>query len=217
MTIPVRRGSPLVNSLIDPSHTKELQAVHDCAFQLLAHGCEDPKSPLHTPVLATVGLDGAAQCRTVVLRGFDPARRLMTVYTDYRSPKVAEIERDARISLVFFEGVSKVQLRIFGIAALHRGDATAEQAWSRLEMFGRRCYLGAAPGAPSQEPSAGLPPDLLGIAPDAARSAIGFQNFTVIEIRMEKLDWLYLSPSGDRRARLTWDARGAFAADWLTP
>ena len=44
-----------------------------------------------TPVLATTGLDGVAQARTVVLREVRRTSEQLLIYTDARSPKVAEL------------------------------------------------------------------------------------------------------------------------------
>jgi pyridoxamine 5'-phosphate oxidase len=51
------------------SDPNDLQAFLDEAWQHLAHGVADSKSPARYPTFATVSADGIPQARTVALRG----------------------------------------------------------------------------------------------------------------------------------------------------
>ena len=79
-----------------PDPPVDLDDVLAESFRLLARGVADRRSPFHTPTLASLNADGAPSLRTVVLRGFDPARRELRVHTDARSAKLAELAAEPR-------------------------------------------------------------------------------------------------------------------------
>jgi pyridoxamine 5'-phosphate oxidase len=62
--------------------------------------------------LATASPEGAPSARMVLLRGFD--ERGFVFYTDYRSQKGAELERNPRAALVFHWPELERQIRITG-------------------------------------------------------------------------------------------------------
>ena len=61
--------------------------------------------PWRQPVLATSCPVRGAQARTVVLRDVDPAARVLIVYTDTRTPKVAQLAHDPRAQIVCWSAV----------------------------------------------------------------------------------------------------------------
>jgi hypothetical protein len=190
-----------------PAPAGALEAALAEAFGLLARGVADRRCALHTPTLATLGADGAPNLRTVVLRGFDPATRLLRIHTDRRSAKAAELAADPRAMLHGYDAVAQVQIRIGGRAMLHLDDAVADAAWAGSREMSRMCYAAPhAPGTPVAAPPA---------APDDA--VAGRANFAAVTLRADTLDWLHLAQAGHRRARFAWDAAGGLAATWLAP
>jgi hypothetical protein len=212
-------GSDLIDSgqsLAEAPYV-DLASVRRDAFARLRRGARDRRSPFHTPVLVTIGLDGSPAARTVVLRGFEPAARVVVVHTDLRSRKIAEVTANPRVALIFYDGKSGIQVRIDAKASVHAGDEVARKAWEKLPAFSRRCYLGLPPGSNSPEPSSGLPTELELRAPYPAESEHGFANFALIISRLIRLDWLYLSARGHRRAQYRWNDAGEEVAGWLNP
>src|SRR5690606_192913 len=63
-----------------------------------------------TPMLASVRADGAPSLRTVVLRSADPQRRILSVYTDRRSDKVAQLRVRDNAELGFWDPATSEQL-----------------------------------------------------------------------------------------------------------
>ncbi len=115
-----------------------LRALAADCWRLLDAAPGNRVSLARTPVLATAGADGAPECRTVVLRACDPRRRTLTVFTDARSPKVAQIAADPRVSMTFRDLDHAVQLRVWGTAALHAGDGLARAHWTEAPPLTRR-------------------------------------------------------------------------------
>ena len=186
------------------------------AVDLLADGAANAGSPLRKPVLATVALDGAPAARTVILRNFDETERVLELFTDARSAKVAELERELRAAMLFYDPRRDVQLRLTGRAVPLTGAAAAA-AWAAAGLPSRRAYLAvAAPGTPSPAPTSGLPAEVEGIIPAPERLEEGRANFAVIRFAFDEADLVVLSRSGHRRARIRWRADGV-AAEWLVP
>lgn len=186
------------------------------AFDLLADGAENAGSPLRKPALATVSSGGAPAVRTVILRNFDAKARVLELFTDARSAKVAELEREPRAAMLFYDPRRDVQLRLTGRAVPLTGAAAAA-AWTAAGLPSRRAYLAvAAPGTPSPAPTSGLPAEVEGIIPAPERLEEGRVNFALIRFAFDEADLVVLSRSGHRRARIRWLADGA-AADWLVP
>ena len=76
----------------------DLSGVLERSWRLLEQAINDSTSPTRTPVLISVSVDGLAQGRTVVLRGFNRQQRQLQIYTDVRSAKVAQLPADVYTS-----------------------------------------------------------------------------------------------------------------------
>ena len=157
------------------------------------------RHPLHLVTVATVGGDGSPESRTVVLRGFDAERREVRFHTDIRSPKAAQIARDGRVALHWYDAQARLQIRIAALAVVHHADPIAHDAWLASQPMSRACYgSAAAPGTPLPEFPA--PPE----RPDAADAA-GLANFAVIRCRFAAVELLALHVSGHERILLQLD------------
>jgi pyridoxamine 5'-phosphate oxidase len=176
------------------------------ALRLMARGAADRRTAFHTPTLSTIGLDGRPRARTVVMRGLDVADRLIRLHSDIRSAKVAELRRDPRVALVFYDAAAKLQARAEGMATVNAGDDIAHEAWGRSQPMARAIYAGpVAPGAPIAAPAQAEPP-----------ADGGEANFAVIRCVFERLDLLSLQAAGHRRLLLRWNGAER-SAQWLAP
>ena len=128
----------------------------DTAWRLLVRAAADRRSPMHTPVVATIA-DGAPDARVMVLRAADRAAASLRFHTDARSPKCAGLD-GAPVTVLAYHPGEAIQLRIGGTARIDRDSAAADAIWAQATPFARRCYLvGAAPGTPLAASGSGLP------------------------------------------------------------
>jgi pyridoxamine 5'-phosphate oxidase len=181
-----RRIMPRDVAAIPPIYN-DLDAMDAHAWTLLARGANEARSLLHTPVLASIGLDGAPQARTVVLRAVDRAARQLRIHTDRRSPKFAELQHDPRVTLLAYDAAETLQVRLRGAASLHTGDALAHAAWVASAPSSRACY------AQTEPPGSAI--DCPGIAPPvpASESQAGYENFAVVLLSVTAIETLYLA------------------------
>ncbi|QBQ53699.1 pyridoxamine 5'-phosphate oxidase family protein [Nitrosococcus wardiae] len=198
--------------------TDNLHFILEEAWRLLQRGYQNPSSRLRTPVLATSGLDGQANARTVVLRRVEPEKRKLFINTDCRSPKYCELLADPRGTFVFFDPETKTQLRIYTEIQIHQHNELTHRAWQELPASGRKIYKTAAPpGETAPQPTSGFP------MPERTHGSVdesihtGYENFVVLEAIAKHLDWLYFSKQGHRRAGFTWDKEGLLHASWRYP
>lgn len=185
-----------------------LDEVRADAFRRLSHGAAHRRSPFHAPALATVDAQERPGVRTVVLRGFDPAARLLTMHSDVRAAKIDEVRAEPHIMLHAWDARGRIQLRVWARASLRLGEA-ARTDWARLHPRSRATYaVVPTPGTPLDDPA------------DADRQRLpgseAFLNFAVIEAVMDRLDWLHLARAGNRRARFAW-LGGVETASWVVP
>lgn len=197
-------------------HIDEPNSTLKAAWELLQRGHQHPASEIRTPVLATLGLDGQANARTVVLRRVEPEKRKLFVNTDSRSPKYSELIANPQGTFVFFDSEVEVQLRIYTEICIHQNNELTYQAWNELPTHGRQIYRTTAPpGRPTPSSTSGLPASQEVHSPPASNA--GYENFIVLEATAKHLDWLHFSKQGHRRATFIWDADDVLHASWLYP
>lgn len=178
------------------------------ADRCLKQAVTDRHSPMHTPVVASADADA----RVMVLRDFAPWT--LRFHTDSRAPKVAVMEADPRVGVLFYDKRAKVQIRVRGEARIERESPVADAAWEQSANFARRCYLGQAPGAIADGASSGLPASFEGVEPTDDELVPARENFAVLIVTMHELDWFTLAHDGHRRAQFdltTGESR------WVTP
>lgn len=176
------------------------------AWRRLSRGVADRRSAFRSPALATVGPDGLPQVRTVVLRAFDPSRRVVTVHSDCRAGKIMALAAQPAVALHVWDAGAQIQLRLNGMAAVFTGPA-ARGAWDRLHAGSRAAYTVAGqPGTRVADPD-GL---------ERVSEVEGFARFAVIEITLSAVEWLHLAKDGHKRARFAW-CEAEQTAEWLVP
>lgn len=174
----------------------------------LCDGADNRKSAMHTPVVATHDAD----MRVMVLREFDKETWTLRFHTDARSPKVETIGKGAPVGVLFYDPEAKVQIRCRGTGMIEGQGPAADAAWEESTTFARRCYLGAAPGEERDEPSSGLPDWIEGDKPSEEQVAPFRENFAMLLVKVDEIDWYWLSNEGHRRALIRQEG-----ARWLTP
>ena len=76
----------------------------------LAASIKHKKHPFRFFTFTTIARDGSPHSRTVVLRAFDSKTMTLSIFTDSRSNKVAELNHDPRAELLFYDSNQLLQL-----------------------------------------------------------------------------------------------------------
>lgn len=201
----------------DADFYDDLPLSFDKLWQILATGAVQRKGAAHAPVVATVDQFGNPRQRVMILREVDRQRRVLRFHTDSRSMKLAEVGSGTRTSVLVYDTAEKIQLRLSGVARSELASTAADAAWESSTLFARRCYMAEyAPGTESENPTSGLPEWIEGKMPTEADIADARQNFAIIVIQIDEIEWLYLANSGHRRAKWNSD-NDQWSGRWLIP
>lgn len=162
----------------------------------LQRAANDRHHEWRTPVLATVGADGLPQARSVVLRQVHINRGQLLVYTDSRSPKVAEMTATPGVMLAFWSKRLGWQLRVRATVEVQHTGEEVDAVWARVSQSpAAGDYLSAhAPGEVMGEP---------GVAESGVAPA---HHLAIVTAQVQSIDWLELARSGHRRAFVQGDS-----------
>ncbi|SFH79164.1 Pyridoxamine 5'-phosphate oxidase [Planctomicrobium piriforme] len=193
-----------------------LDAWTTTAWTELGLAASNLSHPWSHMVLGTVSENGPRQ-RTVILRAVGPENWQMVFFTDLRSPKIAELQRDPRISCLCYDAVSRVQMTVSGRARLHLNDTLSKLFWERIPVDSRRNYVGLQPpGALIDPPSTNLSSELPETGLTEEQRAHGRDHFAVVEIKAHSWEILQLRRSGNFRAKF-WTSGESCEGTWIEP
>lgn len=203
----------------EPSYYNDLELSLARAWDLIEEGAAKRTNAAHTPVVATVDGQGNPKQRVMVLRSANRTTRQLRFHTDRRSVKVAEIGDGRPASLLIYDPLQKLQLRLAGLASVEKEGENADNAWRQSTPFARRCYMTQfAPGSGLESPSSGLPLWVEGRQPSETDLVDARQNFALVSFETCSLEWLYLASGGHRRARWEWQPEiSSWSGRWLVP
>ena len=171
----------------------------DC-WNRLVSGATKSRTPFHTPFVATLA-NGEVSLRTVVLRKTLPFERELHFHTDIRSPKWNELLINPSISALFYDAAERIQLRVKGKAVLHHTNDLTAKAWETTSLSSRKCYLTLhSPSSFADSSTSGLSEDIEQENFTLAESEKGYENFGIVSIHVQSIDWLWLNHAGHRRA-----------------
>ena len=175
-----------------------LAAIEAGLWRELLAAPRDKQHAWRTPVLATT--DGTlADARTVILRDVDAKLRTLTLYSDIRAGKVAQLRSHPVGSLVLWSSALAWQLRMRVQLEAESDGLAVSSLWARLKFSAAASdYLSLH--APGSELA----------APAGARGERA--HFAVITASVLSVDWLELHADGHRRALF-----GLGAPRWLQP
>ncbi|MGF1456227.1 MAG: pyridoxamine 5'-phosphate oxidase family protein [Alphaproteobacteria bacterium] len=178
----------------------DLAALFGLAWGRMTAAPDQRNAAFRTPVLSTVSAagDGAPDARMVVLRRVDRPRHRLEIHTDDRAGKVADLEKDPRAALLFWDARHQFQVRAGGHAAFVTDPLAIDAVWEGLSDVQRSAYrLPFTPGAPMASKQASKS------AAKPAADAGPERHFQIIAIEIDRLDCLSLDRDGHERARFT--------------
>jgi pyridoxamine 5'-phosphate oxidase len=191
------------------------EILADCWHRLI-NGVVSAKHPFHNPSIATINNE-FPEIRTVVLRKVIPAERILIFHTDYRSPKIQQIQKNNKVSWLFYDEKARIQIRLKTIATIHYQDDITLKRWEDSRLESRKCYLvNPAPSTFSASPTDGLPQNLTVKDLTIDNVAKGYENFVVVKNEVKEIDWLFLNHSGHNRAQFIYEEKSV-KKYWVIP
>ncbi len=129
----------------------ELHQFYQDAWTELRRATVDKKHPFRYFVLASV-LDNQVHQRTLALRSIDEQQHIWA-YTDFRTPKIKQLQDNPQVSLLFFHPRKWLQIRVQAIAQIHYQDETTAAVWKGISVHSQKDYTTALPPGTSLETS----------------------------------------------------------------
>ncbi len=172
----------------DKTQTVPTENLFGHCWERLSAAVSNRDDPWRTPALATAGADGPG-VRTVVLRGADQGRQLLDFHTDRRAAKVLQLNDRPDTAWMFYNALTREQLRCRGPVTIHSGDAIALEAWGQLHRASRSTYAqdlnpGAAWDTGGQDDGQQQH--------SSVQERAGFANFMLVRCTVRHMDWLQL-------------------------
>ena len=184
---------------------RNLKGIYKELWVALETAIVDRKSDFHTFSLATVNNE-IADNRTVVLRGCNKNKMILSFNTNNSSDKIAHISKNNNVSALFYDKDAKTQIRIIGKAVINNNNDYCKDKWGKMSKQSRECYFQTInPGKTIEHPYN------VTIKYNQKMS----ENFTIIDINILRIDWLYLSASGHSRAKYT--KENNYEGEWIAP
>ncbi len=180
---------------------EEPQDIRQQIWKELGRASQDRHHEWRTPVLATVGSDGAANARTVVLREVDLKAQTLHIFTDARSAKVQELKHQAHAVLVFWSKRLSWQLRVRACITIQTHGPEVEALWDRVKQ-----------SAAAGDYLSPVAPGSLLASTKVTTGEATQHHFALLTAKVVDMDWLELGREGHRRAKI-----GADTWDWLAP
>ncbi|MEO9510660.1 MAG: pyridoxamine 5'-phosphate oxidase family protein [Flavobacteriaceae bacterium] len=159
-------------------------------YQELQSGTAVKGHPFRFFSFASLGKDQTIGLRTVVLRQVSSSLQL-TFYTDARSPKIEELQKNNSVSALFYHPSKMIQLRIEGNAIIEKDETVLKKHWETIPDGGEKDYNTAKP--PGDSISASREVEYLN----------GAYHFCMVHIVPNSMDFLKLGKEKHSRIRFS--------------
>ena len=163
-----------------------------------------------TLTLSTTGLDQRPKSRTIILRQIDKDNGILRFATDQRSRKIEEISAKPYVSLTGYDGNHSVQIRLEGHALVNSNTEQTKSFFNTLKPHTH--YLFTSNERPGTKIS--HPKDVQFAEESDRTSAIAFQNFALVDINLDAIEWLDLTATPHHRIRFE-KAGQPWSHQWL--
>jgi len=190
-----------------PNSYENIEQTLITADQILSDAVGNSKTLFHSPMVSSLE-DTKIVSRVMVLREFDLKKRFMRFHTDYRAPKIKQFKNNNVASVVGYDPILKVQIKLQGNIEAHYQNSVTRNAWDGSTTRSKKCY--SVKGGSSFKIDNPSEYDLKDGNIDD-----GYINFAVLIFTFDSLEFLHLKSSGHRRALHTWNDK--YASQWLVP
>ncbi|GIS85968.1 MAG: hypothetical protein CM1200mP17_05360 [Woeseia sp.] len=193
-----------------PEHYETLEETLEASIKVLENAVENRRSLFHTPVLSTFS-DSKINSRVIVLRAFDPEKRILRIHSDSRSRKIKDVSENSDATLLGYDPGLKIQLKLHGSIDTHYQDNIADLAWRDSQEMSKVCYsISESPGKEIDDPGK------YDVDSENINIDEGYKNFAVINFHFNSLEFLYLRSSGHRRSIHVWETE-ELRSNWMVP
>ncbi len=196
----------------------DLNSLEILAWKKLLNGSVKKKNGFRTMCVGTIGENNDASLRMVINRKVNESQKTIYFYTDNRSRKFEDLQRDNRITLLFYDAKQRVQIVLKVTVKMHKNDSLSNDRWKSLSPQARLGYMTInAPNSKSKAPTLGYDGKFSEIKPTVVESDLFQENFAVIVCQVYELEFLYLDYLGNRKANYLYKNGVLVDSFWVVP
>jgi len=186
-------------------------------WNLLVEGSNQFDHPFHHFTVSSNSTQGV-RLRTVVLRKTLVSDKRLIFFTDNRSRKWKDWIINPKMSGLFYDPITKLQVVLEGMGILHLNGSLRDEFWKKMKGASRKSYMTEyKPGTIAFEKTTGLRPEFEKKEIRIADSEAYKQNFGLIEFQIQSLEILELGEAGNSRALIQYQSDCTFKGHWLIP
>lgn len=190
-----------------PESYDDINQTLKISDMILTNAVENAKTLFHSPTVSSIDESGI-NSRVMVLREFNLKKRFMRFHTDYRAPKIKQYKKNNIASVLCYDPILKIQIKLQGIIDVNYHNSISRSAWDGSTTRSKKCY--SVKGGSSLKISNPVEYDL-----KDGNIEDGYMNFAVLIFSFTTLEFLHLKSSGHRRAIHTWGDK--LQSTWLVP
>ena len=194
-------------SFVLPDSYDHIDQTLSAAHQILSDAVDNAKTLFHSPTVSSFE-DSKIVSRVMVLREFNVTERFMRFHTDNRAPKIKQYKKNDTATVLGYDPILKVQIKLQGTIEPHYHNSITRSAWNGSTTRSKKCY--SVRGGSSFVIDN---PDEYDLKDGNIED--GYMNFAVLIFKFDSLEFLHLKSSGHRRAFHSWD--GKYKSQWLVP
>lgn len=194
-------NNPLEDSIKINDTFYNLNDLEALAWKKLVNGSVKKKNGFRTMCVGTISENNDSSLRIVVNRKVDEEQKIIFFHTDNRSRKFVDLQKDNRISLLFYDARQRIQIMIKARATLYTDSFLTIDRWKATSLQARLGYMTVqAPNTKSNQPTLGYEERFSENKPTEIESNLYQKNFSVIACQVDELEFLYLDYLGNRKA-----------------
>lgn len=199
---------------MQPAYYENFSEIKNKIWSMLNDAVTNRDSPFRIPVFIC-GNQSDLDGRIVVLRKSDQINNILQYHSDIRSKKIDKLKTNKNAAMLFYDKEEKIQVRLKVECIVNHDNEITKESWLKTHHISRKCYLiDNGPGTKSDIPTSGLKPELDNFDYTKEQSELGYKNFTVVQCKIKKIEWLYLAAKGHRRAKFDLETN---KDTWLIP
>lgn len=169
----------------------QINHLEEKIWQQLLRASVDKHHEWRSPVLVTCGADNWPDARVVILRTAEIDTKILTFYTDSRSPKVTQIAINPQTMLIFWSKRLNWQLRVKANITIKTSGEDVQKVWHKVKQNpSANDYLS------TQTPGETMKTEYA----DFLYSAT--PHFAILQASVQAIDWLELNRNGHQRAKI---------------
>jgi hypothetical protein len=189
-----------------------LESVYDSIWSELKEGAAKRKHPFHLCFFSSISFQNSgADSRIIILRDVNVNDLLLRSNCDTRSNKAEDIRKNPNTTLLFYDQVKKIQIRIKAESEIVDNLSVIEPIWSASQEISKRCYY--APQPPSSTLDEPFSNQLL----DLDDQKLGINVFGLIVSRALEIDYLSLNYDGHIRCHYILKNNELISSSWVAP